>query len=147
MSFFIVVIVILVFIVVPVWLWGSYDSLYVNFVGESPCTAAVQSCSSGEPGGGMCSKKPAEQLPKRSFQNLFLVNMASSTTVWIVGTLFSVLSILPVSFAQSPTIGFISPDVVTDIGKLLSKMTEKRLRKAKLRGTYFCVTENMFGFD
>ena len=55
--------------------------------------------------------------------------MASSTTVWIVGTLFSVLPILPVSFAQSPTIGFISPDVVTDIGELLSKMTEKRLRK------------------
>lgn len=55
--------------------------------------------------------------------------MASSTTVWIVGTLFSVLPILPVSFAQSPTIGFISPDVVTDIGELLSKMTEKRLLK------------------
>ena len=76
-------------------------------------------------------------LPKRSFQNLFLVNMASSTTVWIVGTLFSVLSILPVSFAQSPTIGFISPDVVTDIGKLLSKMTEKRLRKTENKGNLF----------
>ena len=76
-------------------------------------------------------------LPKRSFQNLFLVNMASSTTVWIVGTLFSVLSVFPVSFAQSPTIGFISPDVVTDIGKLLSKMTEKRLRKAENKGNLF----------
>ena len=65
--------------------------------------------------------------------------MASSTTVWIFafGALFSVLSILPVSFAQSPTIGFISPDVVTDIGELLSKMTEKRLRKAENKENLF----------
>ena len=52
--------------------------------------------------------------------------MASSAAL---RTLFSILYILPVSFAQSPTIGFISPDVVTDIGKLILLIDGKKARK------------------